>query len=399
MMAVRFSKCRNPSVDACFRSGLSFVWTCFLVFGTALIPQSVSAQDIIDVWIGTGRSSLSRGIYHTTLNCKTGKLSSPVLAAEADAPGFLAMHPKRPVIYAVATIQDEPCVAAYSIEGAPGKRSLALLNTIEIGDGGAAHLSVDRTGQFLVTAQYGGGSVALFTLNTDGSLKQRIQIVDHEGGSKVTPGRQDSSHAHWAGFSADRRFVLVPDLGLDQVVIYQFDAVSPKLVRHGAGILPPGSGPRHMKFHPDGKHILVLNEIGMTVTVFAWDAKAGTMTPVNTVFTIPESDLSEKGLSTSEIRIHENGRFVYAANRGHDTISVFHFEPRTAALTLLENVHVRGATPRNFNLDPTGHWLIVGGQDSHTLASFEIDQQSGRLTYNRSIVHAPSAICVLFGFE
>ena len=94
-----------------------------------------------------------------------------------------------------------------------------------------------------------------------------------------------------------------------------------------------------------------------------------------------------------------DGRFVYAANRGHDTISVFHFEPRTAALTLLENVHVRGATPRNFNLDPTGHWLIVGGQDSHTLASFEIDQQSGRLTYNRSIVHAPSAICVLFGFE
>ena len=377
--------------------------TCGLavaILAFALSLSMTSAQDAVDVWVGTGRSALSKGIYHSTLNTVTGKLSAPSLAAEVDGPGFIAMHPSRPVIYAVCNVEQKPCVAAFAIEDKVVHPRLSFLNSVEIGDGGGTHLSVDRTGRNIVTAQYGGGSVALFSLNADGTLKQRTQLIEHEGGSNATPGRQTASHAHWAGFSPDNRFVFVPDLGLDQVVIYKFDATSSTLTRHGVGQLPAGSGPRHMKFHPGGRFIFVLNELNLTVTVFEYDAGEGTMVAKRTFDTLPQSDRAkEQTLSASEIRVHPNGHFVYSANRGHDTIAVFTFDAETGDLLLIENEHVRGATPRNFNIDPTGRWLLAAGQDSHTLASFEIDQDTGELTYNRSNIHTPSAICVMFRHE
>ena len=353
-----------------------------------------------DVWIGTGGGGDSKGIYHCWLDGNTGKLSNPTLAAEAGSPGFLAMHPTLPVLYAVCRLEAEPVVAAYRIPSDNRQPELELLNAVPIGDGGAAHVSVDQTGSTVLTAQYGGGSVAVFSLNDDGSLRERTQLINHEGGSGVVPRRQDASHAHWTGFSPDNRFAFVPDLGLDKVVIYKCDPKNSMLTPHGNAVVPPGSGPRHMKFHTSGNYLFVLNELALTISTFRYDKVNGTTELVDTVPTVSDDmKAAELFNSASEIRVHPGGRFVYSANRGHDTISVFQFDETTAHLKLIEHEPVRGATPRNFNIDPSGRWLLAGGQDSHTVASFAIDPASGELTWNRSIIHVPAAICILFEHE
>lgn len=380
-----------------------FAWALFLgSFGmpaAAWLSPSGAAE--IDVWIGTGGSNLSRGIYHCTLDDQTGKLSASRLVAEITGPGFLAKHPRLNVLYAVGTLEGKPSVVAYVIgKDASNKANLTLLNAVEIGDGGAAHLAVDATGKMLITAQYGGGSVAAFALRDDGGVERRTQLTKHQGGSQVVADRQKASHAHWVGFAPDNRFAFVPDLGLDQVVIYRVDPIQARLQPHGHGQLPAGAGPRHMKFHPQGKQIYVLNELDLTVSVFDYDPQQGTMTRKQTIPAVPKEEWAlEQTASASEIRVHPSGRFVYSANRGHDTISVFAVDATTGELNVIQRTPIRGATPRNFNLAPSAKWLLAAGQDSHTLASFAINNETGRLTYNRSVVFVPTPICVLFQAE
>ncbi|MES2322357.1 MAG: lactonase family protein [Pseudomonadota bacterium] len=368
------------------------------LFLAATLMCSAAHAQLRDVWIGTDAHPASKGIYHATFNTENGKLSESRLAAQIDGPGFLALHPSAKVLYAVGALGGKDVVAAYALAHVDGKASLKLMNALAIGDGGGAHLALDPGGKMLLTAQYGGGSVAAFSLNPNGSLKARTALIKHAGGAKVVAGRQEESHAHWVGFSPDKRFAFVPDLGLDKVVIYQVNLASGSLAPHGFGALPPGAGPRHMAFHPGGKWIYVLNELDLSVSLFAYDAAAGTMTIRETVPTVSKAELArEQTGSASEIHVHPSGKFVYAANRGHDTISAFAVNPASGALKAIGNTHVRGATPRNFNLDPSGKWLLAAGQDSHTLASFAVDAATGELSYNRSVIHTPAPICVLPG--
>ena len=311
-----------------------------LIFAGTLMCCAAHAQQR-DVWIGTDWHPASKGIYHATVNMENGKLSESTLAARIDGPGFLALHPTAKVLYAVGALGGTDVVAAYALATVDGKTTLKLLNSLAIGDGGGAHLALDPTGKMLLTAQYGGGSVAAFSLNTDGSLKARTALIKHAGGAKVVAGRQDRSHAHWVGFSPDKRFAFVPDLGLDKVVIYKVDLASGSLTPHGAGALPPGAGPRHMAFHPGGKWIYVLNELDLSVSVFSYDAAAGTMAIRETVPTVSKAELrKEQTSSASEIRVHPSGMFVYAANRGHDSITGFAVNQATGALKAIGNTNV-----------------------------------------------------------
>ena len=373
---------------------------CFFYAGSlaaALLCSGAYAQHR-DVWIGTDSHPASKGIYHATINTETGQLSESQLAAQIDGPGFLALHPSGNVLYAVGALGGKDVVAAYSITPVGGKSTLKLINSLAIGDGGAAHLAVDPTGALLLTAQYGGGSVAAFSLNADGSLKARTGLVKHEGGAKVVAGRQDSPHAHWVGFSPDNRFAFVPDLGLDKVVIHKVNLATGGLAPHGFGALPGGAGPRHMKFHPNGKWIYVINELDLSVSVFDYNAAAGTMAIKETVPTVSKAELlKEQTSSASEIQVHSSGKFVYAANRGHDSITGFAVNPVSGMLKVVGITNVRGATPRNFNLDPSGKWLLAAGKDSHSLASFAVGLHTGELIYNRSVIHTPAPICVVYG--
>ena len=371
-----------------------FIWSLVLFsFATLANAQQV------DVWFGTTatKKGQSKGIYHANFDTDTGKLSQPTLAVEADSPGFLAMHPNGKILYAAAQESGKGVVVAYKINKGNEQASLTKINSIAIGHGTAVHLSVDRSGKFLLTAQYRYGSTALFDLADDGSIISQRQLLKHEGGSGVVKKRQDKPHAHWVGTSPDNQYVFVPDLGTDKVLILKLDALAATLSPHGFGACPPGSGPRHMKFDPTGTRIYVLNELTLSITTFDYDKTAGTMTPVQTVETLSEvTKAKEEFNSASEIRVHPSGKFVYSANRGNDTISVFRVDPTTKNLSIVEVEPIRGSWPRNFNLDPTGKWLIAAGQKSNTATVFSIDQSTGELTYVRKSVTVPSSICVLF---
>lgn len=365
----------------------------------ASFSVSPARGEVVDVWFGTStpRGGPSKGIYHGSFDTETGKLKDVQLAAEISGPGFLAKHPGGKMLYAVASDEGTPSIVAYRIEGGGGKATLVKDGSVPIGDGGAAHVSVSRDGRVAMTAQYGAGSTACFSLDAEGSLIERTDLQEHPAGSGVVAGRQETAHAHWTGTSPDGRFAFVPDLGLDKVVIYELDTKHGKLKPHGYGVCPPGSGPRHMKFHPNGNIIYVLNELALSVTVFDYDAQAGTMTPLQTIETLPESVKAKEVFnSSSEIRVHPSGKFVYAANRGNDTITVYSVDSSSGQLTLVEVEPIRGAWPRNFNLDPTGRWLLAAGQNTNSVSIFSVDQDTGELQFTRDAVYVPQSICVLF---
>ena len=379
--------------------GFSVALVSTLAIACALNASSLSAETL-DVWFGTTtpRGGESEGIYHASFDSKTGKLSAASLAAKAPSPGFLAVAPNGQTLYATTGSE----ISAYRITGPKGSSVLERLNAVATGDGGAAQVATNRAGDVVLSAQYGGGSTALFKVADDGSIEKCVMTKSHsdllaQAGSGVVGNRQNAPHAHWTGTSPDDRFVFVPDLGMDKVVIWELDSKTPAITHHGFGVCPPGGGPRHMKFSPDGSKIYVLNELALSITVFEYDAEAGTMTPGQTIATLSESAKSKETFnSASEIRVHPSGKFVYSANRGHDSISVFAVIA-SGDLELIEIEPIRGGWPRNFNIDPTGHWIIAAGRDSNTATVFEIDQDTGELTFIRQTQKVPTPICVVFG--
>lgn len=346
-----------------------------------------------DVWIGTvtGPGGPSRGVYHLTLDDATGKLSPAKLVAEVDGPGWVTRHPTLPVLY---TTRGEEIVAWRIERDADGVR-LEEINAEPTGDGGACHLSVDRTGQVLLSAQYGGGSVCSYPLNDRGAIAARVSHFEHNDPSNVVPGRQKACHPHWTGVSADNRFVIAPDLGADRVYVHKLNEETGELTRHTSAKTVPGGGPRHFKFHPTLPVGYLVNELAMSLSVFDWDAERGELALRQTIPTLsPEQVAGETFNSGSEIRVHPSGKFVYSANRGHDSITAFAVDEATGELSLIEVEPIRGGWPRNFNVDPSGRWLLAAGRDSNTLAVFAIDPETGALQYTREMASVPAPICV-----
>jgi 6-phosphogluconolactonase len=358
-----------------------------LVFAGLSLPANADTKTI---WFGTGAD----GIYHATLDSDSGALTKATRAIEVKSPGFLAHHPSLEKIYAVCNVEAGAAVAVFEIAG----ESLKLTGSQQIRDGGATHVAVHPSGKLLLTAQYGGGSVAVFPLEKDGSILPRSQLIEHNGGSRAVEGRQDSPHPHWVGFDTAGNFAYVPDLGMDGVEIYTVSPERTGIKRKGfMPVRPRGSGPRHMKFSADDKYVFVLNEISLTVTSMAYNASNGMLQHIDTIPTLSAETKSKESFNAaSEIRVHPGGKFLYAANRGHDSISAFSIDTTNGKLKHIENEPIRGAWPRNFNLAPDGKWLLAAGSHSNTVSLFSIDQKSGELTYVRKIISVPSPICVLF---
>ena len=346
------------------------------------------------VYFGTGGPG-AKGIYRATFDSETGVLTPAELAAEVGSPGFLARHPNGRILYAAADGPAGAGAVAYAI-AADG--TLTLLDSEPTGDGGAAHIAVHPSGKFLLTAQYGGGSTALFPLDADGTLGPAT-VHEHQGASGVVKERQEAPHPHWCGFSPDGRFALVPDLGMDSIVIYKIDPNAPSITRHGVAASMPGGGPRHMRFSVDGKHIHLLNELALSVTTYAWNPETGTATRLGTTPALTEETKSgEAHNSAAEILVHPGGRFVYSSNRGNDTVTAYRTRNDGAALKVIQVQPIRGAFPRNIALDPDGRWLLAAGADSNTVAVHAIDPATGRLTYRtKGVINVPAPICILFG--
>ena len=374
----------------------SRLFTLTLLFWCALVycseNCSIAVGEELDVWIGTRKpADQPAGIYHLTFNDKTGKLSRSKLMAKREGAGFLAMHPTLDVLYATGN-----SLSAWQIVRNKDGVQLKRINEQPTGAGGATHISVDPTGQVLMSAHYGSGHICVFPLRENGAIGKRATKIWHNEPSQVDAKRQKTCHPHWIGSSADSRFVLVPDLGADKIFVYQLDAATGKLTRHGDCVAPPGSGPRHFKFHPTLPVGYLLNEFTMSLSVMDYDADQGTLTVTQNAPALSEEQMaSEMFNSASEVRVHPSGKFLYSGNRGHDTISAFAIDQTSGELSLIEQEPIRGCWPRNFNLDPSGKWLLAAGGHSHTLAVFKIDPQSGKLQYARSIASVPTPICVL----
>ncbi len=354
---------------------------------------AVATAAPLPVYFGTGGPG-AKGIYRATFDPTNGKFTAAELAAEVAGPGFLALHPAGDKLYAVANFPGGPGAIGYKL-GATG--TLEVINSAPTGDGGGAHIAVHPSGKFLLTAQYGGGSTALFPLDAEGRLGT-AQLIKHQGGSGVVKPVQEKPHAHWVGFSPDGRFALVPDLGLDGIVIYRINLETPALEKHGFAASVPGGGPRHMRFSPDGKFIYLLNELSLSVTTFAWDAAAGTAKQLATVPALSaEVKAKEVQNSAAEILVHPSGRFVYSSNRGNDTVTAYRADPATSALQVIQVQPVRGAFPRNINLSPDADWLLAAGADSNTISAHKVNPTTGELTYQtKGVLNVPAPICILF---
>jgi 6-phosphogluconolactonase len=257
-------------------------------------------------------------------------------------------------------------------------------------------LNIDATGKFVLIANYTGGSCAVFPIESDGRLGRSSDFVQHSG-SSVNPQRQSAPHAHGIYLDPHNRFAFVPDLGLDKVLIYKFDAVRGLLEPNDPAFaaVAPGSGPRHFALHPNGKHAYVINEMLCTITLFACDLQRGALAPGQTVSTLRPGESVQRDWSTAELEIHPSGKFLYGSNRGHHTIAVFAVDPVTGNLTLLEHV-ATDKTPRGFGIDPSGRFLFVGGQDSDTASGFRIDAETGRLSPIAQTVEVGKPVCVKF---
>lgn len=362
----------------------------FALFG----PLTVAVAETRQVYFGTGGPG-AEGIYRASFDTETGKLSPATLAHEIKGPGFLALHPDGTKLYTVASQDKVGGVAAYHLAADGG---LEFFHFEPTGDGGAAHLAIHPSGKFLLTAQYGGGSVSLLPL--DGAGKPGpATVTEHEGGSGVVKGRQDSPHPHWCGYSPDGKYAFVPDLGLDGIVIYAIDLDQVTITKHGFAASVPGGGPRHLRFSNDGKFIYLLNELNLSVSVFAWDAAKGAATFFSSTPALSdEAKAAESFNSAAEILVHPTGPFLYSSNRGHDTVTAYRIGGGGAALEVIQVQPIRGAFPRNINLDPSGKWLLAAGADSNTIAVHAIDPESGLLTYQLgSVINVPAPICILFG--
>lgn len=350
----------------------------------------------VPLYIGTntGGKSTSKGIYFADFDPASGKLTEPSLAVEYGSPGFLAIHPAKPILYACG-VPSKPfadgtgSVAAFAVGEDHG---LKFLGEASVGGRGACHVAVDQTGGTVAISNYGDGSISTLRLNPAGVPTDIATLIKNTGSGPNKP-RQDGPHAHGVYFNQANTRLFVPDLGLDKVLVYPFDATTSKL---GEPLPPlvsaPGVGPRHMAFSPDEKHIYVNNELANSVT--ASSHNDGKFVTIGTYPTLPP-DFTAKS-TNAEIEVHPNGKFVYCSNRGHDSIVVYQRDPETGELKFLQHAPCGGKIPRHFKIDPSGKWLLCAHQESNTISVFPLDPATGLLGAAVSTVSSPSPICLLF---
>lgn len=355
-------------------------------------------QYLMYVGTYTQDGSKSKGIYSYRFDAQTGEISSFGLAAETKNPSFVAVHPNHRFLYAVNEVGDykgqkSGAVSAFAIDHATGK--LTLLNEVPSKGADPCYISLDASGKYVLVANYTGGSIAVFPVLADGRLSEASAFIQSSGHGP-NPQRQEGPHAHSIDLSPDNRFAIVDDLGLDQTLVYKFDNAKGSLIPNDPAFAKAdaGAGPRHFALHPNGKFAYVINELHSTVTLFDYDQAHGALHPRQTISTLPK-DFSGPN-TDAEIQVHPSGKFLYASNRGHDSITVFAIDAKKGTLTVVEYISTKGKTPRNFAIDPSGSLLFAENQESDNIVLFRIDQKTGRLAATGKVLDVARPVCVKF---
>ncbi|HKV26130.1 MAG TPA: lactonase family protein [Candidatus Acidoferrum sp.] len=371
---------------------------CSLV--RAKTPDKPASKNQYIAFIGTYTTKTSsKGIYAYRFDASKGQLTPIGVAAETTDPSFLAIHPNGQYLYAVNEIgnfngETSGALSSFAIDAKSG--TLKFLNQVPTRGAGPCYVSLDKTGSYVLVANYDSGSIASFPVRSDGSLGTASGFVQHSG-SGPDKSRQEGPHAHWIGTSPDNRFALAVDLGLDQVIVYGFDSSSGVFtpLLSGFAKVNPGSGPRHLAFSSSAKFAYVVSEMASTVTVFSYHPKDGSFSaPLQVLSTLPAGYSGPK--EAAEIAIHPSGKFLYTSNRGHDSIAVFAIDKKKGTLRLLGHVLTGGKTPRHFAIDPTGNFLLAENQESNNVVVFHIEQASGSLTPTGQTINVPSPVCITF---
>lgn len=367
-----------------------------LVLESPLKAWQSSKRELI-VYVGTYTTGRSEGIYVCRLDLSTGALKQIDVAKGVANPSFLTVEPRTRFLYAVNEVKEFEgkaggAVSAFSIDAGTG--ALMLVNQQSSGGSGPCHLSLDGTGKFLLVANYDTGSFEVLPIR-QGALGAPIDFIQHSG-SSVNPKRQSGPHAHCVVTDKNNRRALVTDLGLDKIMIYEFDARTGKLTPNQKPWFQtkPGAGPRHFAFHQNGRWAYVINELDSTMSALAYDRESGELKETQTISTLP-ADFTGKS-SCAELQVAPFGKFLYGSNRGHDSIVVFSIDQTTGKLSLVDHTSTQGKVPRNFAIEPGGRWLLAANQNSDSVVSFAIDSRSGKLSPTGHSVEIPVPVCVAF---
>jgi 6-phosphogluconolactonase len=353
--------------------------------------------------------STSKGIYFSRFRPATGEVSKPELAAEIVNPAFLAVHPNGRVLYVLTedplslgpNFDHESFVTAFAIDPATGK--LHLLNSVPTGGSSTCYLSIDKTGRYVLMANFGSSTVSVLRIRDDGSLGEETGFMKHLGHGK-DPLVQSKPHPHSVDVSPDNRYAIVSDLGIDKVFIYQFDAATGRLSPENAPFVEStaGGGPRHFTFDPTGRFGYSLSEMSGMISAFAWDSSAGTLTRLQDTNTLANDFIGFN--DSAEIQVHPNGKFLYESNRrgrgpnlpGPDSIGVFAIDPVKGKLSEVEQEPTVGHTPRSFAIDPTGAYLFEAGQASGSVTLFRINAETGKLSPTSTQLKIDVPVCIVF---
>jgi 6-phosphogluconolactonase len=365
---------------------------------TVATAQAAPVQRSYIVYVGTYTGPASKGIYAFRFDPGSSKSTPIELAAESVNPSFLAVDSSQHYLYAVNEVGDfkgekSGAISAFAIDHKTGK--LTLLNQVSSRGEGPCHVALDKSGKYVLVANYDSGTVAAFPVLSDGRLGEAATVVQHRGHGPNAE-RQEGPHAHEIQLAPDNRFAVAADLGLDELLVYRFDSAKGMLSANDppSAKVETGAGPRHFVLHPTGKFVYALNEMGGSVTAFAYDARGGSLRHLQTISTLP-ADFKGKNES-AEIVADASGKFLYASNRGPDDIAVFAVQKGKGTLRLVEHIPTKGKTPRNFVIDPSGRYLLAANQDSNNIVVFRIDAKTGRLTATGQVLDVPSPVCVTF---
>ena len=349
---------------------------------------------------GTGKilQGKGEGIYVYRMDQASGAMEPVSKATGITNPSYLAFDSTRRFLYAVnelKTFENKPTgtVSAYAVEPKTGK--LEFLNKRMTHGTDPCHVLVDKKREYVFVANFMSGSICVLPVLEDGSLGEASDFIQHQG-SGIDPMRQQGPHAHAVTLDEAGRFAFVPDLGLDKVMVYKFDAKRGMLEPNEIPWvkMKPGAGPRHVAFHPSGKLAFLINELDSTLASLAYDGRRGTFKVLQIVPTLPEGYEGES--TCADVQVSPGGAFVYGSNRGHDSIVIYRINQRTGRLTTVDHQSTQGKTPRSFGIDPAGRFLVAANQDSDTVVTFQIEPKTGKLVATGHAIQVPTPVCVKF---
>lgn len=354
----------------------------------------MTTEQKLIVFVGSYAEAEDPGVYAYDFNESTGTFTLLDKVSGLKNPTFLNVDETNRIIYSISETtgaHGTKVGEAVSFRIHPNTSELLELNRQVTTDATTCHITRDAQNEYLVVSSYHGGKVGLLSLSEDGQIKKLLDVKQHEGHG-ADPIRQDRPHVHSAFFSPDNRYLFVCDLGLDLIRTYSINKTDNILEVQGDTVTAPGSGPRHLTFHPSNKFVYVINEVNSTISSFAYDQATGKLSPIATVPTLPVDYLGEN--TCAEIAVSQDGKFLYGSNRGHDSVVVYQLDPNDGSMAYIEHVSTEGEHPRHFALTPSGRHLIVANRDTNNLALFEVDTVTGKLQYTGQSISVSKPVCV-----